>query len=365
MVPLARRNLLFEKTRLIVAVSGVAFSVFLVILIQGVYYDLRNTFTAFIDEVPAQLWVTQDGAFDMFHSTSALDEGLAGRLAQVDGVLGAQEIVAGQLGFHSERGDVRTFVAAFSPQLPEAADAFGITEPPRPGEIVISELARRQSGLSVGDELSLGGDTFRIVETVDKDLGFRSLSFMAFTDAQPLLAHAGSVNYYTLYLDDGSDREAVGDEIKTRVPGVDVFTREEFASSSRGEMSSFRPIVAVLTVIAFIVGGAVIAITIYTATVERAREYGVLKAIGASGNQLYGVVLYQSLLVGLAGFAIGMPLAIAGSSVIERAVPEFSAVFYTRPILLVLVGVVVMSAAAALVPVRRLANIEPATVFRA
>ena len=365
MVPLARRNLFSERTRLIVAVGGVAFSVFLVILIQGVYFELRNTFTAFIDEVPAELWVTQDGAFDMFHSTSTVDEGLGERLMQVDGVAGAQEIVAGQLGFHSERGDVRTFVAAFSPNLPQAKDAFGLTEAPEKGEIVISDLAADKAGLQTGDELWLGDARFIIVDTIPKDLGFRSLSFMDFSDAQPLLAHTGSVNYYTVYLSDAASRADVAEAIKDRVAGVDVFTREEFASSSREEMNSFRPIVAVLTVISFIVGGAVIAITIYTATVERAREYGVLKAIGASGRQLYRVVLSQSLFVGLAGFVIGLPLAIGGSSVIGRLVPEFSAVFYVRPILLVLAGVVVMSGAAALVPVRRLATIDPAAVFRA
>jgi putative ABC transport system permease protein len=105
MVPVARRNLMAEKTSFLVAVGGVAFAVFLIIIILGIYLEFRRTFTVLIDDVPAQVWVVQDGAFDMFHSDSTLPEGLAEPVAQIPGVRSVQKLVGGQTSFRTEDGD--------------------------------------------------------------------------------------------------------------------------------------------------------------------------------------------------------------------------------------------------------------------
>ncbi len=50
MVPVARRNRMADKTSFLVAVGGVAFAVFLIIIIVGIYLEFRRTFTALIDD---------------------------------------------------------------------------------------------------------------------------------------------------------------------------------------------------------------------------------------------------------------------------------------------------------------------------
>jgi putative ABC transport system permease protein len=157
---------------------------------------------------------------------------------------------------------------------------------------------------------------------------------------------------------DPSQAATVAQAIESRISSVSAFTQEQFAASSREEMNSLQPIVAVIMVIGFIVGGAVISLTIYTATVEKAREFGVMKAIGASGSQLYRIILSQSLTVGALGFLVAAPLSI-GASLIERFVPEFGTLFQWQPIAAVLVGVLLVSLVAAYLPVRRIATIDP------
>ena len=127
----------------------------------------------------------------------------------------------------------------------------------------------------------------------------------------------------------------------------------------------FLPIIAVFIGLAFVVGLAVIALTIYTSTVERTRDYGVLKAVGASPWQLFAVVVRQSLIVALAGYVLGSALGLVSGKLIQDAVPQFGLVFHWQDFLLVLAAVLVMSAVATLVPVRRVASIDPAMVFRA
>ena len=72
MVSIARRNLLQERTRLLISVGGVAFSVMLILILAGLYGGWKVRVTAYIDRVQADLWVAQDGASDMFHSGSFL-----------------------------------------------------------------------------------------------------------------------------------------------------------------------------------------------------------------------------------------------------------------------------------------------------
>ncbi len=367
MLPVARKNLMAERARLLVAVGGVAFAVFLIVLIQGVYFQLRDAFTSFIDEVPAQLWVTQNGAFDVFHSNSTLSEDLSEPLSQIPGVTAVQSVVAGQFRFRGESGDVRSFVVGMRPGVGTLGDGtpFGLDAPPGPGEMIVSDLTLRQGGLQVGDSLSVGDQQFVIVGAVSKDIGFRGFSFLDFEDAQTLLAEPGATNYFTVFLEDPSQTDAMAGVVESRLPGVSVFTQEQFAASSREEMSSFNPVIAVLMVIAFIVGATVISLTIYTATVEKAREFGVLKAIGASGAQLYRIVLEQSFVVGVLGFALGLPLAIVAGDLIGRFVPEFVTLFYWQAIVAIFAAVLAMSLLAAYLPVRTVARVDPAVVFRA
>jgi len=364
MVPVARKNLLAEKTRLLVAVGGVAFAVFLVIVIQAVYLEARKSFTAVIDDTPADVWVTQNGAFDMFHSRSSLPEELDMTVAQVPGVTSVHRMLGRQMAFQAPSGEARSYFMAIHPGDGATADGLpGLDLPP--GQTAISDLASRQSGVGVGDRITLGGRQLLVVAAAGERVGFRGIFYLNYADAQAIFDEPGRASYLVVSVADPSQAATVAQAIEERVSGVSAFTQQQFADSSREEMSSFQPIVAVIMIIGFVVGGAVISLTIYTATVEKAREFGVMKAIGASGSQLYRIILSQSLTVGVLGFLVGTPLAIGASRLIERFVPEFGTLFQWQPIAAVLVGVLLVSLVAAYLPVRRIAGIDPALVFRA
>jgi putative ABC transport system permease protein len=116
--------------------------------------------------------------------------------------------------------------------------------------------------------------------------------------------------------------------------------------------------------LAFIVGLAVAGLTIYTATVEKAREYGILKAVGFKNSYLFRTVLEQSLVTGILGFLIGVGATLLVTVFATDYVPQF--VTYVRPtdILFVALATLVMSAIAAYIPVRRLSSIDPVAAFK-
>src|SRR3989344_7584310 len=124
-------------------------------------------------------------------------------------------------------------------------------------------------------------------------------------------------------------------------------------------------IIFVLVLVSIAVGIAVIGLTIYTSTIEKAREYGVLKAIGLRNRQLYNVVIQQALITGVIGFVVGTGLAFGLGVSIGKYVPQFVSQIWCFDVVWILALTLLMSTLAAYIPIRRLARIDPAEVFRA
>ncbi len=116
--------------------------------------------------------------------------------------------------------------------------------------------------------------------------------------------------------------------------------------------------------IAFLVGALVVGLVIYTATVERQREYGVLKAIGARPQRLYGLVAAQALITAGIGAALGLALAFVAARLIEALRPQFLVALAPSVLVWVVLGGVGMALLAALFPARLVAHLAPADVFR-
>lgn len=378
MVPIARRNLLVEKTRFAVAVGGVAFAVFLIVLMQSLFMGFRNSAGALIEDLPFELWVVQDGTFDLYHSSSILPSDYADRLRGVPGVAYSQRILGRQMlvdiGGETEREFFfaldqpvgRQEVAAGFPRPSEpAADVRELPPLPGPGELIISSGLARKHDIGIGEQLPVGEQQLTVSGTTNQGTGIRSFSFLHYDDARDLFGLNDSVNYVSVVLDEGAEAEQVAARIEETLPGVDVLDRQEFADRSRAEIEVFTPILAIVLSISFVVGAAVISLTIYTATIEKARDFGVLKALGASRWYLYRMVTFQSLAVGLLGFVAGVPLAIGVSRLTTSIVPEFVTLFQPLAIAGVLGVVLLMSLVSALLPAHRISRIDPAMVFRA
>src|SRR3989304_543667 len=111
------------------------------------------------------------------------------------------------------------------------------------------------------------------------------------------------------------------------------------------------------------VGLAVAGLTIYTATVEKSREYGILKAEGFTNRFLYRVVLEQSVVTSLMGFVLGAGATIIVGPLAQGLVPQFVGLIRWQDILGITGAALLMDVTPAFVPVRRLGPIDPATVF--
>ena len=366
MVPLARRYLFSDRIRLAIAAGGVGFAVLLIVLILALFQGIIDQIGQLASAAPSDLWVMQTGTPDPAHGASILPNSVLSDLQEVPGVDAAQPL----LGRAMQVGSARFGFVMAVPEGPfqaQTIEAFGAASSPERGTVILSEVLAKDAGVGRGDDVDIGASSFEVAEVSSSLVGSFSVSALLDSqDAAQLFGDPEAFSFALVVVSPGADPEQVAAAIQDQLPGTDALTGQEFADVLRQEIEEgLVPIIAVIIGLAFVVGLAVIALTIYTSTVERTRDYGVLKAVGASPWQLFAVVVRQSVVVALAGYVLGASLGVAVGRLLQDAVPSFTLLFRWQDFLFVLAAVLVMSAVATLVPVRRVASIDPAIVFRA
>ena len=364
MVPVARRNLVTEKVRLAISVAGVGFAVLLILVVVSMYRGWSSR-GGIIEELPGDLWVVQKGTTDPFHSVSLVDANLSDRLAEVEGVGSVTKAYARTMGVTVGGENVPLYVMALDgpPGLDQGPTRFF----PEPGTIAIDRVFAKQHGLGVGDSVSIAGKPLRVAEVYSGgNVVLFQFAFVSSGDAAEIYRLADAVSYHLVSVAEGASRAVVAGRIESLGAPVDVYTSEGFAATIREMVNkSFLPVVAVIVLIGFVVGVAVIGLTTYTATIERARDFGVLKAIGATAGYLYRIIISQSLMVGVLGFVVGLGGSFLVARLATQAVPEFVTDIRWYDVLAVFAASLVMAVLSAYLPVRRIAGIDPASVFRA
>lgn len=362
---LARRNLFAEKTRLIMSISGIAFAVLLILVLGGLYRGWQTKLTVYLQSLDADLVVGQAGSADTTHSMSFLPASMADQLRQVPGVTQVDDFMGRQTMVTDKGQDFRVFLVGFDPGSGRN-QPIGIkkgTDNIQDGQIVIDEAFARKAGYALGDTVPLAGQKMTVagISTQGNSLIYQYV-FVTKTDARTILQLGPQTNYFLVK---AADTATAQQRLRQSFPALNVMTKEDFIANNKKLVTeTFLPIVGILFVIAFIVGSAIVGLTIYTATIEKSREYGVLKAIGSSNGTLYRVVLAQSLIAGTIGFVVGLALSFLVSWVTSYVVSGFISTIGWLDALEVFGAAMLMSLLASWIPARRLASIDPALVFK-
>lgn len=177
-----------------------------------------------------------------------------------------------------------------------------------PDDAVIDDYeAARGKGRKLGDPIEILNHTFHISGIVEHGKGGRK--FIPIDTMGQLIGTEGKASYFYLKLDDIKNSDAVRAEIKA-TPGMeqyDVQTMEELLSSlAPDKLPMFNVGLRTVIGIAIIIGFLVIFQSMYTAVMERTREIGILKSLGASKAAIVGVVLRESGLLAVCGIALGI-----------------------------------------------------------
>ncbi len=179
-----------------------------------------------------------------------------------------------------------------------------------PYDVIVDDIvARSGSGHKVGDTISILGKSFRISGIVEQGKGGRK--FIPITTLGELIGSEGKASVFYVKCDDPKNIEAVRQEILS-TPGMQEYqvqSIEEYLSLMTPEhLPGLTKALNTVIVIAVIIGFLAVFQSMYTAIMERTREIGILKSMGASKAYIIQAVLREAIFITLIGILVGIGL---------------------------------------------------------
>lgn len=362
---IAWRNLLKDKTRLALSIGGVALAVMLTLLLNGFLAGMFAQITAYLENAPGSIVVAQDGVTNLLGATSLLPAGAAVAVKSE----GAEKVVPILSQFiilelHEKKQPA--YLIGYDPKIGGGPwRLLAGREPRNEREVVFDRILAQRHGIALGETIEILDRDFTVVGLSDGTSSWMtSFVFVRKVAAENLLRAPDATSFLLVSpparMDDA--------EMLTRLRGVrsvEVLPKQALMANDVELFGKFfsAPI-QLMGAIAFLVGTLVVGLVIYTATVERQREYGVLKAIGARNGMLYRVVATQAIFAAGTGSLLGVVAAFGAAQLIMSLYPQFYVLLEPSAALQSLAIGLGMALFAALVPARVIARLAPAEVFR-
>lgn len=360
-VPLSRRNLLADRRRLAASVVGVGLAVMLVLLLDGMWVGVQRQATVYTEKAGADLYVLQPGVRDLTAGAGSLPSATVEAVRADPDVTWASPVRTAYVILQLHARKVPAYLVGSVPGEP--GGGWSLTAgrtPAADDEITVGRVLADRHGVRVGDSLEVMGRSLRVVG-LSRTTGFMvSYVFVTHATLDRLSASAGKTSFVLVGT---TQPDAVAGRL--RAAGLNVLGRDEVSANNLDFATGvFGSPVRLMVAIGLAAGTMIIALTAYTAIVERRREYGIVKAMGATGRRLVGVAVAQTLTVAAMGLVAGWALFFLGRALIDASRPQFTVVLTTGGLARTIAAALAMALIAAVVPARRLAALEPAAAYR-
>ena len=362
---LARRNLFRDRARFLLSVVGVAVSVGLILLLAGYRSGVYRQASAYLDNTPGSVVVAERGIRDFLGTSSVLPRDALDAVRSMPGVDRVIPVVSQLVIFERHGRKDGFFLIGYDPAAGGGPwKLVNGREPPADDELVIDRTTADQHDIVIGDQVTLLDREATVVGLSDETTFWAgSIAFARITTLESLLRAPGLRSFLLVTPAAGVSPETLRDRLA--VPGTEVLLKTDVVANDAKLMARvYDAPIGLMVAIAFVVGVLVVGLVIYTATIERRREYGAVKAIGARNRTLYRVVTIQAAIAAVVGAVAGTGLAFLAAAALMSWRPQFLVAIEPTAVAMVLASSLVMALLAALIPARSAARLEPAEVFR-
>ncbi len=374
MLAVAIRNLLHDRTRFVIALVGVTFAVVLISAQAGIFLALMRSSATIIEHTDADIWVTSKNSRN-FDFSQPFPENKIYRILSTPGVASAEKYFLGWWVIKlPDGGSEQVEIIGYNPDSGIGGPwrmREGSTADVKGGMYAIMDASamRRLGPFRVGDYRELVNRRVKIVGISQGAKSFTTAPFVfvSYKTAQQIVDYfpRESTVFILARVVPGADPRAVAARIRRNVDYVDVYTKGDYALKTKMYWMfetgiGFGFLLTML--MGFLVGIVIVGQTIYSSTIAHLKEFGTLKAIGASNRHIYQIILHQALTNAVIGFLLGTLLTLLAKGLIERM---GMAMLLPPRILAAIFGVtLVMCLLAAFISIWRTMQLEPAEVFR-
>ncbi len=300
-------NLLHRPLRSIISVLAVAIEVVMILSIAGIFMGMLNDQKTRTNGTGADLMLWPSGASMMNGVGGApMPVKIADVLRRLPHVEAASPVISHLTTNVKIEVLYGIDYASFNALKPFTFLAGGPFQ--GPNDVIIDDLlANSKPGYHVGDTLQILDHPFRICGIVLRGKGGRKL--IPIDTMGDLTGSTGKASVFYIKVDEKANIETVVSEIHATkgLEDYPVQTIDDWlATMTPDKLPGFNIALGTVTGIAVIVGFLVIFQAMYTAVLERTREIGILKSMGASKSTIVTVVLRETALLAIAGVILGI-----------------------------------------------------------
>jgi putative ABC transport system permease protein len=356
-----------------VTLSGIVFSLVLILVQAGLFLGFLDTSGNIIAHSGADLWISGKG-IPHVNAAPVIPERRRYQALGVAGIERADKFILQFNPWKLPNGSHEQIqVAGFDLEGglggPWSITAGNIQALRDEDTVFVDELYKEKLGVKqLGESFELNGRRARVAGFTRGIRSFTTSPYV-FTSLSNAFKYsrvgANETTFLLVKAKPGTDVLRLQDHLRQAVPGVDVWTNTEMLGKTRFYWI-IRTGAGVTTLIGaflgLLVGMVVVAQTIYAATVDHIREFGTLKAMGASNTYLYKVILQQALFSGAIGYALALAF---GAYISHRSESGNAAILLPPEMAAGTFGLALaMCAGASILSIRKATSIDPALVFK-
>ena len=324
-------NLAHRPLRTLLSVLAIGVEVTMILTLVGVSYGTLDASARRARGIGADVFVRPPGTSAISLSSAPMTEKIVPVLAAQPGVaLATGTMVQGLGGFDTIQGvdfPVINQMAGATPKCPRCGFNFLKGGPPeQPDDIIVDEFYARQKKLLPGASIVLANHTWHVSGIFEAGKLARILANK--DELQKVTGNEGKISAVYLKLDDPKQADAFAAQLRRKLNpgdpehGYQIYTLEDFASQlTVDSIPMLKDFIYVVIGIATVVGFIVVFMAMYTAVLERTREIGILKAVGAGPAYILNILFRETLLLALAGTVVGIALTYGTQWLMSHAVP--------------------------------------------
>lgn len=390
MASIARKNLIEDIPRFLVAQAGILFAVGLVTIQTGVQLGFAQSSSQLIEQSQADLWVASNN-MEHLDLTLPLPYERVAEARSVEGVEQAEGVIIGGAVWHEEQANQITGVTLVGGTggllfTQDSLTQGSFNDLKQPKTFIVDETSldelnfqkvgeqatvnsapAKLVGLTSGTQsIVFGNLMFTSLESANYYRSSRSNALSSISLSRELTA-TDPVSFVLIRAIGGGNLAALQQRLEAELQEVRAYTRAEMAQQTQAywqKRSGIGYILGLGAVVGTIVGAVVVGQILYASVSDHIKEFGTLKAMGASDWYIYRVIMEQGLWMAILGYLPGMALCL-GVAAWTSATQGILILITPASAIAVLGITVVMCLSSAIFAIQKVTRVDPAIVFKA
>lgn len=304
---MAVQSLWQRSTRTVLTLGGIALTVGAILTLESLIHSSVSSMNAMFNS-NSEIMIRQAGISDTGYS--AIDERSGAKISAfpeveaLSGLVFTAVIMPEVNGFFIIQGYAPKSLGVQRFNVVEGRSINGNRE------IMIGRMIATSLKKKVGESLELGNTRFKVVGIYESSVGWEEIGgVMTLRDAQNFVGKPRKVTMYAVKLKDPNTAAATVTKINSQLPEVYSALTGDF-TDQMPDMQNSILMVNAISMMAVLLGGLGVMNTMLMAVLERTREIGVLRALGWRRRSVLGLIVRESLLVGVLGGIAGIVMGI-------------------------------------------------------